>query len=166
MTARLTFAGSVVCFLLALVSAGLLLPAEVPLHFGGSGEPDRWGSRTEALVTMGLGGGLLALLLGGGAALVDMVPVVHLNVPHKAWWIATPARERRVRSMMRTDLYAIAAATMLLLVVVVAATTGAARSEDPALGPLFLAGLACYLTFVTGWTAWSLRTRYRPRTDT
>ncbi|WP_193605571.1 DUF1648 domain-containing protein [Nocardioides dongkuii] len=161
MTARLTFAASVLSLAVALVCAAFLLPAEVPLHFDGSGDPDRWGSRTEALVTMGLVGGLLALVLGGSAALVDRMPPGVLNVPHRDWWTATPERERRMRTMMRTDLLVIGAATLLLVALAVVATTVAARSDDPALGPHFVVAFAGYLLFLTGWTVWSLRTRYR-----
>ncbi|MDN4159868.1 DUF1648 domain-containing protein [Nocardioides abyssi] len=165
MTARHTYLATLVCFGIVLVGSALAMPAEVPLHFGGSGEPDRWGSRLEALLTMTLVGGLLAVILGGTAALVDRMPVTYLNVPRKDWWTATPEREARMRRMMRTDLYVLAAATMLFLAVVVLATTLAARAEDPALGPLFFTGLGCYLAFVVGWTVWSLSTRYRRKDD-
>nr|WP_278249650.1 DUF1648 domain-containing protein [Nocardioides sp. IC4_145] len=160
-TARRAYLATLVCFALVLVGSAFALPADVPLHFGGSGDPDRWGSRTEALLTMTAVGGLLAVVLGGTAALADRMPLAYLNVPHKEWWTATPERESRMRAMMRTDLYALAAATMLFLAVVVVATTLAARSEDPALGPVFFVGLACYLVVVLGWTVWSLSTRYR-----
>jgi uncharacterized membrane protein len=164
-TARSTFLVSVVCLLAALVCAAYLLPDEVPLHFDGSGDPDHWGSRTEALVTMGAVGLLLALVLGGTAALTERMPVSLLNVPHKDWWTATPDREQRMRQMMRTDLYALGAATMLLVALAVVGTVVAARSDEPALGPFVYVGLGCYLVFVAAWTVWSLRTRYRRRDD-
>ena len=165
MTARHTYLATLVCFLLVLVCCAAAMPADVPLHFGGSGAADRWGSRTEAITTMTIVGGLLAVVLGGTAALVDRLPLASLNVPHKVWWTATPEREQRMRAMMRTDLYALASATMLFLAVVVVAMTVAARSEDPALGPVFFVGLASYLVFVVAWTSWSLGTRYRRRDD-
>lgn len=165
MTVRHTYLGTLVCFLLVLVGSAFAMPAEVPLHFGVTGDPDRWASRGEALMTMTTVGGLLALVMGGTAALVDRMPLAYLNAPHKDWWTATPERERRMRRMMRTDLYTLASATMLLLSVVVLATALAARADDPALGPLFFVGLACYLVFVVAWTVWSLSTRYRRRDD-
>ncbi|MTB84194.1 DUF1648 domain-containing protein [Nocardioides sp. zg-578] len=164
-TARLSFLLSLSCFAVALVAAALLLPDEVPLHFSGSGEPDRWGTRSEALLTMGLVGALLAVVLGASAALADRMPITLLNVPHKDWWTATPERERRMRAMMRADLRVIGAATVLFLTLLVVVTTTAARSEDPALGPVFFLGLACFLVFVVAWTVWSTRTRYRRRDD-
>jgi uncharacterized membrane protein len=163
-TARLTFVASVVLLVAALVAAAVGLPEQVPLHFDGSGDADRWGSRTEALVTMSLVGAFLVVLLGGSAAFVDRLPVTLLNVPHKQWWTATPDREARLRRMMATDLYAIGAATVLLVALAVLATLRAART-DATLGGLFLAGLVVYLLVVVGWTVWACTSRYRHRSD-
>lgn len=163
--ARYAYLGSLACFAVVMIACAASLPDDVPLHFGGGGEPDRWGSRLEAVITMTFVGGLLAVILGGTAALVDRMPTTYLNVPHKDWWTATPEREQRMRAMMRTDLYVLAAATMLFLAVVVVATTLAARAEEPTLGPLFLVALTVYLVLVVAWTVWAIATRYRRRDD-
>jgi uncharacterized membrane protein len=163
-TARRTFVASTVLLVAALVVAAVGLPEQVPLHFDGTGDADRWGSRTEALVTMSLVGGLLVVLLGGTAAFVDRLPVTMLNVPHKQWWTASPEREARMRRMMATDLYVIGAATVLLVALAVLATLQAART-DATLGGLFVAGLVVYLVVVLGWTVWACTSRYLRRSD-
>lgn len=74
MSARSWFLASVLVYAVVVGWAWSALPeGPVPLHFGADGTPDRFGSRDEALVSLGAGlggwfwpalGGYLALMLG------------------------------------------------------------------------------------------------------
>ncbi|NPC98102.1 DUF1648 domain-containing protein [Nocardioides sp. zg-DK7169] len=161
---RRAFLLTIAVYAASIAVASAVLPARVPLHFAGSGEPDRWGSRTEALVTFGLVGAGLALLLGGSAALMDRLPLRSglVNLPHKEWWLATPEREAEARSRLRADLYGLAAAVMVFLAGAVAVTVAAARSDDPSLGWPFMVGVGVFVVGVVLWTTWVSVVRYRP----
>ncbi len=159
----------------ALIAAGLLhalvlatvapgLPERVPMHFGGNGAVDDWGSRREALWTFGLiGAGLLALFLLL-ALCAPRIPVQFINLPaaSKEWWTATPEREAELRRRIGADLGWIGAATILLISATTLDTARAAQQEDPGLGWLFFTSLAVYLVFVAGWCIYTLTARYRP----
>ena len=148
---RTAFLLTVSAYAVIVAAAAWLLPDRVPLHFGIGGEPDRWGSRTEALVAFGLVGAGVAALLGGGARLVHRLPLHSgwVNLPHKEWWTATPEREQRARARMARQTYTMATATMLLVGTAVVLTILAARRDDPELaagGWILLAMVVLVLT--------------------
>lgn len=155
--ARRLFLASVLLHAGVVVVAAFVLPDRVPLHFDASGEPDRVGSRLEALVAFAGLGAVLAGVLGGIAAAAPRIPLGHVNLPaaSKRWWSATPERERRMRRRLARDLWQLGAATMLLLAGLCGLTIRAARSSDPALGPWSWILVGVYLVVVV---AWSIRT--------
>lgn len=161
---RRAFLLTTVVYAASVAVASAVLPARVPLHFAGSGEPDRWGSRTEAVLTFGLIGAGLVLVLGGSAVLADRLPLRSglVNLPHKEWWLATPAREAEARRRLRADLYGLAAAVMAFLVGVLWVTVAAARSDDPRLGWPFMVAVGVLVVGVVLWTIWVSVVRYRP----
>ncbi|HSR42079.1 MAG TPA: DUF1648 domain-containing protein [Longimicrobiales bacterium] len=61
------------------------LPAEIPIHFDASGEPDRWAD-TTVLSWFGLP--VLAFLLAAGMYLIGVV------VPRRPEWLSVPNRKR------------------------------------------------------------------------
>jgi len=161
---RRAFLLTTVLYAASIVVAAAVLPTRVPLHFTGSGEPDRWGSRTEAVLTFGLIGAGLALLLGGSAALMDRLPLRSgtVNLPHKEWWLATPEREAEARRRLRADLYGLAAAVMTFLTAAVVVTVATARSDDPSLGWPFMVAVGVFVVGVVLWAIWMSVARYRP----
>lgn len=138
------------------------LPPRVPLHFGSGGRVDDWGSRTEALTWSGLFGVLMALVLGGSILLARRGSLVWLNVPHKAWWIATPARQERLRRQAVADGDALGAFTMAVLAILLVGIVQASRQPDPVLPWWFFLAVGGYLVAVLGWVVHAYRRRYRP----
>ena len=165
MTSRSFFVLSLIAFVAAVVVAVVALPDRVPMHFDIAGEVDRWASRGELLVAMGLVGVLMAALFGGVAAGVDRIPFSMINVPHKAWWSATPERQAVVRSRMRTDMHVIGGLTLLLLTVILLLTVRAARLVEPRLDAWFWVALAVYLTVIAAFTAYAVVVRYRKESE-
>lgn len=143
--------------------AWFTLPERVPLHFGAAGQVDRWGSRTEAVVTMGAIIGGMALLFWVLVLAVPRLPASLVNLParDKEWWLATPERHEELNRRLVADLYLLGAATVLLVVLLEAATVWQARTPDPALGPWFWVLTAGYLVLVLGYTAYLVTRRYR-----
>ncbi|MEV5003498.1 DUF1648 domain-containing protein [Nocardioides sp. LML1-1-1.1] len=131
MTARRWFALAAVAYLASLVVAAVLLPDRVPIHFGVSGDADRWAGRPTALVSFAALGLFLALLF----ALLRPRP---------------PAS--------RDDMGVIGAATLGLLTALVLCTVRAARADLPRLDGVFLGVVVAYLVFVV---AWAIRLRRR-----
>ncbi|WP_181407589.1 DUF1648 domain-containing protein [Nocardioides sambongensis] len=156
---RAVFIGSCLAYAAAWVLACVRLPDRVPLHFGGGGDVDRWGGRTEALVTFAVLGLAMIALFAGLAAV--RVPTSMLNVPHKEWWTATTEREERMRTMMREDGLRLGAATLLLLTAVLLLTVRAAGLAEPRLDGWFAVALGLYLAYLAGFTLHAFRVRYR-----
>ncbi|WP_181642232.1 DUF1648 domain-containing protein, partial [Nocardioides massiliensis] len=92
---RAWFWGTVAAYFVVWAYAAAVLPQRVPVHFGPLGEADRFASRTEALVTLGLVGLGTALIFVLTDLLLRRGDMSMLNIPHKPWWTATPARRDR-----------------------------------------------------------------------
>lgn len=163
MSARSWFWSSVLVYLVVLAWAALVLPdGPVPLHFGAEGAADRFGSRTEALVSLGLVGLGTAVLMRGITRLLESgrISFQHMNVPHKPYW-SRPENQQRAREMMAEDMDLVAAMTMGFLAVVALIVVDAALG-DGVLAAWFWVALVGYLLLVTAWVVRMYRGRYRP----
>lgn len=89
--------------LLQIWFLGNQLPAEVPVHFGIDGQPDRFSSRGEHLWTMtSLVIGTTIFLLGI-CWLTPKIPDSMINLPNKEYWLAPERRQAtiiRVQTML------------------------------------------------------------------
>ena len=164
---RVIFWVSVLAGLAAAVIAWFVLPDRVPLHFGGSGEVDRWGSRTEAVVTFAVMIGGLALLFWVLTIMVPRMPEELLNIRarDKQWWLATPERRQELNRRVVRDLHVMGAATILLLVGIEVLTMQQARQAHPALGPWFWVMVSVYVVGVLGHVGYLLAVQYRAPRD-
>jgi uncharacterized membrane protein len=160
--ARVAFLGSLLLYVGVVLWAWTTFPDLVPVHWGGGGDVDRAVSRERAVVELAVIGGVLALLLGGAAALVRRVPLSWINVPHKEHWSRQENRPELHRRLA-TDLWIIATATLLLLTVVVVQVGLVADDPDPRLGPLFWVSFVVYVMVVVALAVNSSIRRYRPR---
>lgn len=165
--ARAFFWLTVVLGVALTVLAWFVLPERVPLHFGGSGEVDRWGSRAEAVVTTGAMVLGLAVVFQALAVWVPRAPASLLNLParDKEWWLATPDRRRQLNQRLEVDLHLLGGATLLLVVAIELLVMSRARQDDPALGPWSWVLLAIYLVAVLGYTGYMVAVRYRTPRD-
>lgn len=165
--ARRSFWAAAVLAAAMSVVAWLLLPDRVPLHFDGSGDPDRWGSRVEAVITLGAVKAGMVLMFWALTAWVPRAPETLLNIPwrDKEWWLATQERRGRLNDRIVWDLNVMGALTVLFLVVVELFTIWAARHET-GLGAWFWVALAVYLVAILGYAGYLVAVRYRaPRDD-
>lgn len=77
------------------------LPARIPIHFDGSGRPDRWGPSSQWFLLPTIATLVIGLVGGIGAALPLLVrnhPGL-VNTPRKRQWLALDA-EARLRAML------------------------------------------------------------------
>jgi hypothetical protein len=80
------------------------LPENVASHFDALGRPDAWGPR-GTLTAWHIGTVLfIAGMFEGIARLNRLIPEAHLNIPHRAYWLAPERREdtlARLETMSR-----------------------------------------------------------------
>lgn len=88
--------------LLALISYSVLspfskLPDWVPVHFNISGNPDRWGSKSELLMLIGLSWGMTIIFY----ALIQAMPLLgrkprYLNIPYKSEFLKLSPEKQKI----------------------------------------------------------------------
>lgn len=165
MRALMAVAACTLVYALVAVWEAPRLPADgIPLHFDGSGEADRFGTRGEAVALwtwLGIGAFGFALLV---ILLVRHAPLGIMNVPHKTYWSA-PHREPVLRRMLETDMAVFLSATILFLAMVPVWTVLAVRAGGDLPAAVFWAPLALFLVALGAWTVWVHARRYRPRPD-
>lgn len=155
------YLAAVTAYAVVVLVVSLTLPERAPLHFGPSGEPDSYGSRTQVVSMFVALGVVLVAILGLGVRAARRASATWLNLPAKDWWTATPERERAARLLVVGDLHLVGAATFLLLAAV-AALVGRAASADAGLGAGIWVVLVAYCLAVAAWMVFSVRVRYRP----
>lgn len=120
---------SLVVAMTALVWAWQSMPdGEIPVHFGFSGEPDNWGTRTEFLGVLG------AIMLGTWALMAwltsraDRLHWSMINIPRKDHWMLPEnepiARARLAEDMAMTGVWSMLLFTALLPLMVLSVRAG------------------------------------------
>ena len=161
MTGRGWFWFSVAAFVAALAWSAAALPARVPVHFGATGEADRFTSRTQALVELGAIGLFVVLVFLGCERFARRGSLAWVNVPHKDYW-TRPENEPTLRRMLADDMWVIGTATVLLLVALAVQVALVAHDPAPRLGPAFWVSLGVYVAVVVVWSVRMVTHRYRP----
>ncbi|GAA1196214.1 hypothetical protein [Prauserella alba] len=155
---RGVFWSSVLLYAVVLVVLWFVLPADGVVLHAGPGGPDRWGSRAEFVTVMAaVGAGLTVLVDVIATRVIDRVELSSplVNLPHKAWWSATPARSARAQRMMVADCYGLGAGTMAFISLMAILTQFAAPW-------LALTTAGAGILAVLGWSIHLMTRRYRP----
>jgi serine/threonine-protein kinase len=79
-------------FLIYLVCSTSLLPERVAIHFGASGQPNGWMSRSTHLLLMGALGMGLPLISVIIALVIRLTPARFINLPNRDYWLS-PERQ-------------------------------------------------------------------------
>jgi serine/threonine-protein kinase len=136
------------------------LPAQVALHFDGSGRPNGWGSKQE-LVGWTIGGlvSIIAALLPAVWA-TAFLPASLINLPNRDYWLA-PERAAATRQIIIDRMGWFFFATLLLLIGVFRIALRANLRQPPqAVVPY--AYFVVYGLFVAVWLGQLLWYFYRP----
>lgn len=138
-------------------------PPLVPMHFGPSGAPDRFGSPRE-LLAVHLG------LLVGGTALFAALPALFrraspgsINLPNKDYWLSPAHRAEATERFTRWS--HVLGAAVNLLVVTLQLVLGPGRpAAAPAPASLHLVMLG-FLVFTFAWCVWLVRSFRLPKAN-
>jgi serine/threonine-protein kinase len=73
-----------------------LLPERLAVHFGSSGEPNGWSSKTEFVLLMGAMEAMFVIFGLAFAVAMDKVPERYVNIPNRGYWFAPERRAETV----------------------------------------------------------------------
>lgn len=124
------------------------LPETMASHFGASGRPDGWMSRTAFLVAFG-GVWLLCVVPLAWTGWLRRMPAHLINLPHREYWF--PERRDEAVQLLESYLGWFAVALTALLVVALELTLQANLTRSPLDEGVFLAALGAFLVFTVVW---------------
>ncbi len=112
-----------------------LLPDKVASHFGPSGKPDAWSTKS-VFVTLYLAviGGCALFFLGLGF-IIRVIPRSLLNLPNKAYWLAEERREQTYDFMLSYTLWFSSATLAVIARFFPPGFSGCPRQGDHAAAP-------------------------------
>jgi uncharacterized membrane protein len=91
-----------------------LLPEKVASHFGLSGQPDAWSTKTSFITIYLIVTGFLMLVFLGISFGMSKINVSLINLPNKDYWLS-PERKQQTFDFMFIYFLWLASATLLLL---------------------------------------------------
>jgi len=161
---RFAFILTTAAYVVLLGAAAVLLPRWVPVHLGFMEHPESRVARAESVVLFGVAGLAIALATAWVARVLPRQPLPSpwVDVPHHAWWGATPAREAEARRRMVGVLYGAGAVAMVSLCGVLVSVVATARAGEPTLGSPFLTVIGGGVVGLLVWSLWTSLFRYRP----
>lgn len=149
MTGRRFFWLAVGIFAAGLVVSLVALPDRVPLHFGGDGTVDRWGTPERAVTEMAGVGILVGVLMLSLAMSAWRLPFDFVSIPDKEFW-QRPENQRVARRRLQDDMYHVGGSLMLFLTAMQAYTLLVADDARPSFWPW---GVLLAVLFVGGFVA-------------
>jgi len=158
--ARLAFVLTAALALAAVVVAALVLPDRVPTHFGPSGAPDSWSSRTAAVTFLGAFTVGLAAMFAALARWAPRMSLQWMNIPNKQQWIDA-GLEDELRRRFRVDMLVFGAGMNVVALSVTAAMVQAAHSASGGLPLWWFILFGGWLLFTIGHVAFMYAVRYR-----
>lgn len=128
-----------------------LLPERSATHFGISGEPDRWGERSElVIVYLGTVALMAALFLAIPLAF-GRLPGSVINLPNRDYWLA-PERREETLEWLSTSMILLGCIVLLLMMDIFHQTFMVNLGEAPVLAhPLF--SMCAFFGVVVIWCA-------------
>ncbi len=157
---RLLLLGVIALMGVVLVWQWVSLPERVPVKMGFGGVVERWGSKTEHLLTMTGATVLIGALFLLMTPLLLKLPAAMVNIPHREYWLV-PQRRPELARRIGDEMNVIGAAT-LLLVLAAGLQTGYAATRGHGFAYDWVV-LAVYLAFTIGWAIrLATSSRYRP----
>jgi len=129
-----------------------VLPAVVATHFGASGAPNGWQSRSAFFTTEIALLAVSLLVAFGLPRLIGALPISMINVPNKEFWLAPERREQTV-TFFEVQFAWFGCAFLAFLLVVNELVFAANQTSPRKLnGAEFSAALVAFLAFVGIWT--------------
>lgn len=144
-----------------VVWAARVLPERVPAHWSGTGAPDRWGSRTEAIVMLVVLGVVMVGIFGVAIVAIPRArSLTWVNLPNKWYW-TRPEHASRTARMLAVDLGVLGCLALVFCCGVPVAIVGATHSPAAALPSWALPGFIAWLVLILGYALWMVVVRWR-----
>lgn len=134
-------------------------PDQVPSHFGASGQPDDWSSKTESLaILVPLGVGISVLF--SIRWIWEKLPIGLVNIPHKEYWLHHGQRDYLFDCLMEFMRITAGALALLFAMILVASLSVALGASLP---DALMLLLPVAFIIVTGVAMWNLFRQLKPR---
>jgi uncharacterized membrane protein len=144
-----------------VVWAAGVLPERVPMHWSGTGPPDRWGSRTETTVMLVVLG---VIMVGTFGLMLVFIPrsrsLAWVNLPNKWYW-EQPERLPETFHRIKVDLGVLGCLAVAFSGVVPLTIVEATLSDEAVLPAWSVAAFVGWLALFLGYTIWMVVVRYR-----
>ena len=137
-----------------------LLPDQVAHHFGISGEPDAWGSKTTSLISHVAIVAFMAVTFLGICFAMARMPDSMINLPNKDYWLAPEHRQQTMHCLQSRMLW-MGSLTIILLIDTFHQSYQVALGNATRLGHFWLT-LGAYLALTTVWCVALLRRFRKP----
>ena len=138
-------------------------PDRVPVHYGLTGIPDRWGSPVELLVAYGCVIGIGSSLCLALPELLRRAPPWAINLPNKHYWLAPENRDAATAKFALWADTQGAAVNLLMSTLLLLLAPNANAAAVPAAFPAFvLVGFGMFTLASIGWLWLSYRLPTRP----
>jgi uncharacterized membrane protein len=152
-------------FLSRVAALGVVLqvysvsPEVVPVHYGPTGIPDRWGPRAELLAVFACVIGVSTALFRALPHFIWRAPRSMLNLPNKEYWLAP---EQRASAAAKFAIWAhlVGTSVNVLMAVLQLGLASVPRGLFDTPTPLPSCVVLAFVTFVLGscvWLTWSYR---------
>ena len=135
-------------------------PERVPVHYGLSGTPDRWGSRLELLLVYASAIVIGSAIFLGVPALLRYAPARTISIPNKHYWLAAEHREEAAHKLALWSDVQGAAVNLLMITLQLVLAPSASEPSSAVLGGV----LGGFGVFTLGTMIW-LSLAYRLPVD-
>lgn len=136
-------------------------PEVVPVHYGPTGLPDRWGSPAELLIVHGAVIGIGTAVFFALPALVRRGPRSWVNLPNKEYWLAPERREEAAAKLASwSSVFGTALNLLVITLQSVLAPSGTAARSTPGALPLLVT--LTFVLFTAGSCVWLARSYRLP----
>jgi uncharacterized membrane protein len=140
-----------VCFVASVFLSAPQLPERVATHFGGSGQPNGWMSRSSHLLFTGIFGFAFPLFAVAIGFLLRFAPGYTFNIPRRDYWLAPERRSETNAYLLRHSLWFACMAVCFVFGVHLLIVQANSQTQVQLSTPLIL-GLAG--SFIAGIAVW------------
>ena len=136
------------------------LPDRLPSHFGFTGQPDAWSTKSSFIMVLCSIMAVTVIVFLGLAFVMPLIPTSLINLPNKDYWLSQERRQRTFDILSSSMLW-FGAATLLYLLDMARQSFQVALGKERAL-PHPMGSLGLYLVFTAAWVLWLLAKFRRP----
>jgi hypothetical protein len=127
-----------------------VLPDRIATHFGISGTPDAWGTKTAFFLWYAVTTVFLASVLLWTPRMLSKIPTALINLPNKDYWLA-PERKDETIAYIGRGMLLFGSGTLLFLLDIIHQSFQVSMGQASSLNHVWVT-FAIYLAFCVFWT--------------